>query len=75
MKLKWGRQQDLEDAEAICVRRRKSLDLGRLRAFARREGMLPEVEALLKRSSVDDADGAEFQSHSTPRRTQIVIPP
>lgn len=56
MKLKWNREQDREDAEAICVRRRETLDLDRLRAFARREGVLPEVEALLKKSTVDDAD-------------------
>ncbi|MEK6852202.1 MAG: DUF6036 family nucleotidyltransferase [Candidatus Thermoplasmatota archaeon] len=48
MKLSWGREQDIDDAKAIGVRQRGKLDLERMRAFARREGMSAKLEAFLR---------------------------
>lgn len=48
MKLRWGSEQDLEDALAIYVRQRKRLDLRAMRALARRNGvgrLLRDLEA------------------------------
>ncbi|HKZ23532.1 MAG TPA: hypothetical protein VJ224_03935, partial [Thermoplasmata archaeon] len=43
VKLEWGSPQDLEDALAMYLRQRGSLDLPMMRAFARRRGVSPEL--------------------------------
>ncbi len=50
MKLRWGSEQDLEDALAIYVRQKERLDLRAMRAFARRERVEPALRALERRA-------------------------
>ena len=46
MKLVYGSDQDLEDALGIYVRQRERLNLRRMRAFARQQGILTALRAL-----------------------------
>jgi len=46
MKLQWGSDQDLEDALGIYVRQGETLNLGMMRAFARRRGVSRELADL-----------------------------
>ncbi len=57
MKLVYGSEQDVEDALGICVRQRKRLALGRMRQFAKRQGVLEDLRDL-ERSAVEIKDGA-----------------
>ncbi len=51
MKLRWGSEQDLEDALGILVRQRGRLDRRRLRAFARDQGVLEELAELERKAA------------------------
>ena len=50
MKLRWGSEQDLEDALGIYVRQKKTLDLRAMRNFARRHGVTREFKELEERA-------------------------
>ncbi len=50
MKLRWGSEQDLEDALAIFLRQRGRLDLPVMRAFARRSGVGAALRNLERRA-------------------------
>ena len=50
MKLRWGSEQDLEDAVGIYVRQKKTLDLRAMRNFARRHGVPRELKELEERA-------------------------
>ena len=50
MKLRWGSEQDLEDALGIYVRQKKTLDLRAMRNFARRHGVTRELKELEERA-------------------------
>ena len=52
MKLKFGSPQDVEDAFSILTEQRGRFDLREMRAFAAREGVSGELEALLRRAGV-----------------------
>ena len=49
MKLKFGSPQDIEDAFGILTEQWDALDFARVRAFARRERVLADLEALIRR--------------------------
>jgi len=51
MKLRWGSDQDLEDALAIYLRQKEELDVRTMKAFARRQGVSRELEDLTERAS------------------------
>ncbi len=51
MKLRWGSQQDLEDALAIYLRQKGRLDLRAMRAFARRNHAVRDLENLEERAA------------------------
>jgi len=46
MKLRWGSEQDLEDAMGIYIRQKKALDFRAMRGFARRHGVVRELKDL-----------------------------
>src|SRR5438132_5531242 len=46
MKLRWGSEQDLEDAMGIYIRQKKALDCRAMRGFARRQGVVRELKDL-----------------------------
>ena len=46
VKLLWGSAQDLEDALGIYLRQKEKLDMGAMRAFARRRGVTRELRDL-----------------------------
>lgn len=50
MKLRWGSEQDLEDALAIYLRQKHRLDLRALRSFARRNRVARALRQLEKRA-------------------------
>jgi len=50
MKLRWGSEQDLEDALGIYVRQEKTLDLRVMRNLARRHGVTRELKELEERA-------------------------
>ena len=50
MKLRWGSEQDLEDALAICVRQAGRLALRAMRAFERRIGAARGLRDLERRA-------------------------
>ena len=50
MKLRWGSEQDLEDAVGIYVRQKKTLDSRVMRDFARRQGVTRELKELEQRA-------------------------
>lgn len=50
MKLRWGSEQDLEDALGIYLRQKKTLNLRTMRAFARRQGVFQELKDLERRA-------------------------
>ena len=50
MKLRWGSEQDLEDALGIYVRQEKTLGLRAMRNFARRHGVTRELKELGERA-------------------------
>ncbi len=50
VKLRWGSEQDLEDALGIYLRQEKVLDLRAMRAFARRLGVAEELKDLERRA-------------------------
>ncbi len=50
MKLKFGSEQDIEDAMAIYLRQKDRLDLKFLTGFAARQGMLSALESLKRRA-------------------------
>ncbi len=50
MKLRWGSQQDLEDALAIYLRQKGRLDLRAMRDFARRTRVAKELKDLEERA-------------------------
>src|SRR5437016_10688834 len=50
MKLRWGSEQDLEDAVGIYGRQKKKLDSRVMRDFARRHGVTRELKDLEKRA-------------------------
>lgn len=51
MKLRWGSEQDLEDALGILVRQRGRLDRRRMREFARSQGVLEALKELERRAA------------------------
>src|SRR3989475_8468559 len=57
MKLVYGSEQDVEDALGIYVRQRKRLALGRMRQFAKRQGVLAKLRDL-ERKAAESKDGA-----------------
>jgi len=57
MKLVYGSEQDVEDALGIYVRQRKRLALGRMRQFAKRQGVLAKLRDL-ERKAPESKDGA-----------------
>jgi len=50
MKLRWGSDQDLEDALGIYVRQKETLDARAMRNFARRHGVTRELKELEERA-------------------------
>lgn len=50
MKLRWGSDQDPEDAPGIFLRQRENLDIRALRAFSRRHGAARELKDLEERA-------------------------
>ena len=50
MKLKFGSDQDIEDAIAIYLRQKETLDLADMVGFARRQGVESDLEALRKKA-------------------------
>lgn len=50
MKLRWGSEQDLEDALAIYLRQKGRLDLRAMRSFARRNHVTRELKNLERRA-------------------------
>ncbi len=50
MKLRWGSEQDLEDALAIYLRQKEELDVRTMKAFARRQGVSRELKELEERA-------------------------
>jgi len=50
MKLRWGSEQDLEDAMGIYIRQEEALDFQAMRGFARRHGVARELRDLEKQA-------------------------
>jgi hypothetical protein len=50
MKLRWGSEQDLEDALGIYVRQKETLDSRAMRNFARRHGVTRALKKLEERA-------------------------
>ncbi len=50
MKLRWGSEQDLEDALGMYLRQAKRLNVRAMKAFARRQGVVRELEDLDERA-------------------------
>ena len=52
MKLRWGSEQDLEDALGLYLRQKQTLDIRTMRAFARRQGVSRELKDLDERARI-----------------------
>ena len=50
MKLRWGSEQDLEDALGIYLRQQENLDIRVMRAFARRNRVARDLANLQERA-------------------------
>lgn len=50
MKLRWGSEQDLEDALGIYLRQKEALDFRAMRTFARRHGVAQDLKDLEQRA-------------------------
>lgn len=50
IKLRWGSEQDLEDALGIYLRQKETLDVRAMRAFAHRHGVVRELKDLEERA-------------------------
>jgi hypothetical protein len=57
MKLKFGSDQDVEDAFGILVEHRETLDRAEMADFARRQGVSPALEGLVERARTAGASG------------------
>jgi len=57
MKLKFGSEQDIEDAMAIYLRQKDRMDLKLLGGFAARQGVLPALGSLKRRAK--ELEGAQ----------------
>ncbi len=71
MKLVYGSEQDVEDAPGIYVRQRKRLGLRRMRQFARRQGVLKDLQDLERKVSKSRAEPGERSSENCSCARQI----